>query len=86
MFVNARYGYDVRCEVVGDTGATSLAAAPLTRLDHALQSRTAYPEGWRRFAEAYRPQLQAWIDSWPTTSRLRWPPLKMALPPRASNR
>jgi myo-inositol 2-dehydrogenase/D-chiro-inositol 1-dehydrogenase len=62
--VNARYGYDVRCEVVGDTGATSLAATPLTRLDQALQSRTAYPKDWLpRFAEAYRLQLQAWIDS-----------------------
>ena len=64
VFVNARYGYDVRCEVIGDTGATSLAATPLTRLDQALQSRTAYPEDWLpRFAEAYRLQLQAWIDS-----------------------
>ena len=64
VFVNARYGYDVRCEVVGDTGATSLAATPLTRLDQALQSRTAYPKDWLpRFAEAYRLQLQAWIDS-----------------------
>ena len=64
VFVNARYGYDVRCEVIGDTGATSLAATALTRLDQALQSRTAYPEDWLpRFAEAYRLQLQAWIDS-----------------------
>jgi myo-inositol 2-dehydrogenase/D-chiro-inositol 1-dehydrogenase len=64
VFVNARYGYDVRCEVVGAAGAISLAATPLTRLDQALQSRIAYPSDWLpRFAEAYRLQLQAWIDS-----------------------
>jgi myo-inositol 2-dehydrogenase/D-chiro-inositol 1-dehydrogenase len=64
VLVNARYGYDVRCEVVGAAGAISLAATPLTRLDQALQSRIAYPSDWLpRFAEAYRLQLQAWIDS-----------------------
>jgi len=64
IFVNARYGYDVRCEVLGVDGAISLAPTPLTWIDRALQSRTAYPENWRpRFAEAYRLQSQAWIDS-----------------------
>jgi myo-inositol 2-dehydrogenase/D-chiro-inositol 1-dehydrogenase len=49
---------------VGAAGAISRAAAPLTRLDQALQSRIAYPTDWLpRFAEAYRLQLQAWIDS-----------------------
>jgi myo-inositol 2-dehydrogenase / D-chiro-inositol 1-dehydrogenase len=64
IFVNARYGYDVRCEVLGADGAISLAPTPLTWTDRALHSRTSYPEDWRpRFAEAYRLQSQAWIDS-----------------------
>src|SRR5581483_10909249 len=28
VFVNARYGYDVRCELVGEEGAVSLDAPP----------------------------------------------------------
>jgi myo-inositol 2-dehydrogenase/D-chiro-inositol 1-dehydrogenase len=64
IFVNARYGYDVRCEVLGADGAIRLAPTPLTWTDRALHSRTSYPEDWRpRFAEAYRLQSQAWIDS-----------------------
>ena len=64
IFVNARYGYDVRCEVLGADGAISLASTPLTWTDRALRSGTSYPEDWRaRFAEAYRLQSQAWIDS-----------------------
>jgi myo-inositol 2-dehydrogenase / D-chiro-inositol 1-dehydrogenase len=64
IFVNARYGYDVRCEVLGADGAISLAPTPLTWTDRALHSGTYYPADWRpRFAEAYRLQSQAWIDS-----------------------
>jgi myo-inositol 2-dehydrogenase / D-chiro-inositol 1-dehydrogenase len=64
IFVNARYGYDVRCVVLGADGAISLAPTPLTWTDRALHSGTCYPEDWRpRFAEAYRFQSQGWIDS-----------------------
>jgi myo-inositol 2-dehydrogenase / D-chiro-inositol 1-dehydrogenase len=64
IFVNARYGYDVRCEVLGADGAISLAPTPLTWTDRTLHSGTCYPEDWRpRFAEAYRLQSQAWIDA-----------------------
>jgi myo-inositol 2-dehydrogenase/D-chiro-inositol 1-dehydrogenase len=54
----------IRVGVIGVGVMGADHARTLTRLDHALQSRTAYPEDWRsRFAEAYRLQPQAWIDS-----------------------
>jgi myo-inositol 2-dehydrogenase / D-chiro-inositol 1-dehydrogenase len=63
-YLNARYGYDIRCEVVGEHGAVALAnpAAIVTAADGAVGS--AYPADWRpRFADAYRLELQAWVDA-----------------------
>jgi myo-inositol 2-dehydrogenase/D-chiro-inositol 1-dehydrogenase len=48
VFVNARYGYDIRCELVGETGTL--------RLDEQLA-----PDFRGRFAIAYRRELQAWV-------------------------
>jgi myo-inositol 2-dehydrogenase / D-chiro-inositol 1-dehydrogenase len=63
-FLNARYGYDIRCEVVGETGAISLTEPARTRTDAALQQGISYAGDWRpRFADAYRLELQAWVDS-----------------------
>lgn len=61
VFPNARYGYDVRCEVVGTSGTVSLR--PPARLDVALDGRAgpAVPADFRsRFADAYRAELAAW--------------------------
>ncbi|GAN80485.1 Gfo/Idh/MocA family oxidoreductase [Acidocella aminolytica] len=61
---NATYGYDVRSELVGETGAVQLAAPTPARFDLALQSFQRYPADWRpRFAEAYRLQNRAWLDA-----------------------
>jgi myo-inositol 2-dehydrogenase/D-chiro-inositol 1-dehydrogenase len=63
-FLNARYGYDIRCEVVGETGAISLTEPARVRTDAALQHGIAYAADWRpRFADAYRLELQAWVDA-----------------------
>ena len=51
IFVNAQYGYDVRCEVVGETNTARLAPAP------------AVSDFRDRFADAYRRQLQAWVTA-----------------------
>ena len=62
VFLNARYGYDIRCEIVGDRGA--LALAHPARIVAELEGRrsTQYAADWRpRFADAYRLELQAWI-------------------------
>lgn len=64
IFLNARYGYDVRCEVVGETGTASLREPARTEVDTLLTRGLAYSADWRpRFAEAYRLELQAWVDA-----------------------
>lgn len=68
VFVNARYGYDVRYEVLGELGSAQLAPAPRVTVDRSLQSTSAYPADWRPFfADAYRIELQAWVDALLTT-------------------
>jgi myo-inositol 2-dehydrogenase/D-chiro-inositol 1-dehydrogenase len=63
-FLNARYGYDIRCEVVGETGTASLAE-PVRLVEDTARGRSAgYGADWRpRFAEAYRLETQAWVDA-----------------------
>jgi myo-inositol 2-dehydrogenase/D-chiro-inositol 1-dehydrogenase len=62
-FQNASYGYDIRCEVVGETGTVSLTE-PLRVITDGPGRRSAeYAADWRpRFADAYRLELQAWVD------------------------
>ena len=64
VFLNARYGYDVRCEIVGEVGTLALAE-PTRMITDVNRGRTVgYPADWRpRFADAYRLELQAWIDA-----------------------
>ena len=63
-FLNARYGYDIRCEVIGETGTASLAEPVRLVQDAAGQRSTGYGADWRpRFAEAYRLETQAWVDA-----------------------
>ncbi|WP_336852396.1 Gfo/Idh/MocA family oxidoreductase [Sinomonas albida] len=64
LFLNAEYGYSTRCEVVGERGTASFTEAPLLELNLERRRATDYPADWRpRFADAYRIELQAWIDS-----------------------
>ena len=49
VFVNARYGYDIRCELVGETGTLRLA-------------EQVAPDFRTRFATAYRRELGCWVD------------------------
>lgn len=63
VFVNARYGYDVRCELVAEQGTIGLdmPAEFVVRRDRGAVVDVA--TDWRdRFAEAYRRQLQDWVD------------------------
>jgi myo-inositol 2-dehydrogenase/D-chiro-inositol 1-dehydrogenase len=64
VFVNCRYGYDIRCEVVGETGTASLPdpAAVSLRTEGTVQQ--AVLQDWRdRFVSAYDVELQEWLDS-----------------------
>jgi myo-inositol 2-dehydrogenase/D-chiro-inositol 1-dehydrogenase len=64
VFLNARYGYDIRCEVVGHTGTVALVNPAHVVVDTGGRRSTGYPEDWRpRFADAYRLELQAWIGA-----------------------
>ena len=49
VFVNARYGYDIRCELVGETGTLRLA-------------EQVAPDFRTRFATAYRRELACWVE------------------------
>ena len=63
IFVNARYGYEVRCELVGESGTVTMDAPTPTMLRHAGLGSREFAADWRpRFAEAYRRELQDWVD------------------------
>lgn len=64
LFVNARYGYDTRCEIVGESGVASFAVPAHVIVDSELRRSIDYPLDWvPRYAEAYRLELQEWVDS-----------------------
>jgi myo-inositol 2-dehydrogenase / D-chiro-inositol 1-dehydrogenase len=50
VFVNARYGYDIRCELVGETGTVTLG-------------EQVEADFRARFATAYRRELEAWVGT-----------------------
>ena len=62
--LNARYGYDIRCEVIGDRGSVALSHGGHIVIDSELTRAWSYPADWRlRFADAYRLELQEWTDA-----------------------
>ncbi|MEZ0168775.1 Gfo/Idh/MocA family protein [Microvirga sp. TS319] len=64
VFVNARYGYDVRAELVCENGTLALTPQSLVRIRSSGQEISRFAEDWRaHFSAAYRSQLQAWVDS-----------------------
>jgi myo-inositol 2-dehydrogenase / D-chiro-inositol 1-dehydrogenase len=64
VFITARYGYEVRCEMVGTEGTVSLDSPPATVLRRDGGYGRALPMDWRpRFADAYRRELQDWADA-----------------------
>jgi myo-inositol 2-dehydrogenase / D-chiro-inositol 1-dehydrogenase len=64
LFVKCGYGYEIRCEIVGKSGTIELApnAQVAVRSDLKI-SHDVPPDFRRRFAEAYRRDLQTWIDA-----------------------
>jgi myo-inositol 2-dehydrogenase/D-chiro-inositol 1-dehydrogenase len=62
--LNARYGYDIRCEVIGDRGSVALSHGGHIVIDSERTRARSYPADWRlRFADTYRLELQEWIDA-----------------------
>ena len=61
-FVNCRYGYDVRCEVVGSLGTVTVANPAPVATTTAGTLGLPVPADWQtRFAQAYTDELQAWV-------------------------
>lgn len=64
LFLNARYGYDTRCEVVMETGTAALALPAALTVDAERRRGVDYPADWiPRYSDAYRIELQEWIDA-----------------------
>src|SRR6266508_4542754 len=62
--VNIRYGYDIRGEVVGETGTAALADRNLVDLRRAGVRSGRVPADWReRFTAAFDTEVQEWIDT-----------------------
>ena len=63
FFANCRYGYDVRCELVGSEGTASLVTPLVARRVGGGTDANDIPPNWRvRFGPAYHAELQAWIS------------------------
>lgn len=61
---NIRYGYDIRGEVVGESGTASLADSTDIVLKHGTRFSGRVPADWReRFIRAYDTEFQEWIDN-----------------------
>ncbi len=62
--VNGGYGYHVHAQLVGAKGTIELAAPTLTLTNHAGAQDFRFPPDWiPRFAQAYRDQMQAWVNA-----------------------
>jgi myo-inositol 2-dehydrogenase / D-chiro-inositol 1-dehydrogenase len=63
-FVNARYGYDIRCEVVGELGTVSLSNPAIVHVRSDGEAAAQVPNGFQdRFAGAYVEELQTWVNA-----------------------
>jgi myo-inositol 2-dehydrogenase/D-chiro-inositol 1-dehydrogenase len=63
-FVNAQYGYDIRCEIVGESGTVALAPHGTVRRRRDGHDATEIPMRFQdRFFTAYVHELQSWVAS-----------------------
>jgi myo-inositol 2-dehydrogenase/D-chiro-inositol 1-dehydrogenase len=64
VFVNCQYGYDIQCEVVGETGIARLPEPTQVQMRSAAKLSSAILMDWKdRFIAAYDVELQAFIDA-----------------------
>jgi myo-inositol 2-dehydrogenase/D-chiro-inositol 1-dehydrogenase len=64
VFVNAGYGYDIRCEVVGESGTVALSdrSDAIVKRDGTRAGRVD-PDWRTRFVDAYDTEFRAWVDA-----------------------
>jgi myo-inositol 2-dehydrogenase / D-chiro-inositol 1-dehydrogenase len=61
-FVNCQFGYDIRYELVGETGTISLGELAGVEVRQQGEHRGPIPADWReRFGVAYQRELQEWV-------------------------
>lgn len=64
LFVNATFGYEVRCEVVASNGTLLMGdGALITESQGGQRRRPVHPQWLGRFEDAYRLEMQSWVDS-----------------------
>lgn len=64
IFVNCRYGYDIQCEVVGETGIARLPEPMGVPMRHEARNSIAILTDWKqRFIDAYDVELQEFINT-----------------------
>jgi myo-inositol 2-dehydrogenase / D-chiro-inositol 1-dehydrogenase len=64
IFVNCQYGYDIQCQVVGETGIANLPEPASVTLRSEAKLSTEILTDWKeRFIDAYDAELQDWINS-----------------------
>lgn len=62
--VNIAYGYDIRGEIVGETGVASLAESNHVVVKREGSFSGRVPEDWRdRFVRAFDTEFQAWLQA-----------------------
>jgi myo-inositol 2-dehydrogenase/D-chiro-inositol 1-dehydrogenase len=61
-FVNCQFGYDIRYELVGETGTASLGELPGVEVRQDGRHHGPIPADFReRFRDAYQSELQEWV-------------------------
>lgn len=64
VFVNCQYGYDIQCEVVGETGIARLPEpANVLMRSEAKRSVEIFTDWKQRFIDAYDVEIQGFIDA-----------------------
>ncbi|UOF92740.1 Gfo/Idh/MocA family oxidoreductase [Fodinisporobacter ferrooxydans] len=64
IFVNCQYGYDIQCQIVGETGTANLPEPSSVLLRSEAKLSTEILTDWKeRFIESYDVELQEWIHS-----------------------
>lgn len=73
IFVNCAYGYDIQCEVVGETGIARLPEPASVQMRKEAKLSTTILTDWKdRFIDAYDVELQAFIND-ATAGKLQGP-------------
>ncbi|MER6347142.1 Gfo/Idh/MocA family protein [Streptomyces sp. NPDC001595] len=64
VFVNCGFGYQVRCEAVGESGSARIGEEHAVVVTSGGEARAEVPQDYLvRFADAYDREVQAWVDA-----------------------